>query len=95
MGVVSGAVDRLVERKEHTPCARLEDSSRASRAPRSRAPSPCRSASLRNPEANFFILGAKSYGRNSHFLLKTGFEQVREVFTLITGKPDLDLYKKR
>jgi thioredoxin reductase len=52
-------------------------------------------AALRNPEPNFFILGAKSYGRHSHFLLKTGFEQVREAFTLITGKPDLDLYRKR
>jgi hypothetical protein len=50
---------------------------------------------LRNPEPNFFILGAKSYGRNSHFLLRNGFEQIREVFTLITGKPDLNLYKKR
>ena len=26
---------------------------------------------------------------------RNGFEQVREVFTLITGKEDLDLYKKR
>ena len=51
-------------------------------------------ATLRNPEPNFFILGAKSYGRNSNFLLKTGFEQVRDVFALITGKKDLDLYKK-
>jgi thioredoxin reductase len=50
---------------------------------------------LRNPEPNFFILGAKSYGRNSHFLLRNGFEQIREVFTLITGKADLNLYKKR
>jgi hypothetical protein len=50
-------------------------------------------AALVNPEPNFFILGAKSYGRNSNFLMKTGFEQVREVFTLITGKADLDLYK--
>jgi thioredoxin reductase len=50
---------------------------------------------LRNPEPNFYILGAKSYGRNSQFLLRNGFEQVREVFTLITGKPDLNLYKKR
>jgi thioredoxin reductase len=49
---------------------------------------------LRNPEPNFFILGSKSYGRNSHFLLKNGFEQIREVFTFITGKPDLNLYKK-
>lgn len=51
-------------------------------------------AALRNPEPNFFILGAKSYGRNSSFLLKTGFDQVRDVFALITGKKDLDLYKK-
>jgi thioredoxin reductase len=57
---------------------------------------PARSADLlRNPEPGFYILGAKSYGRNSAFLLRAGFEQVREVFTLIMGKPDLDLYKKR
>jgi thioredoxin reductase len=52
-------------------------------------------AALRNPEPNFFVLGAKSYGRNSNFLLRAGFEQVRDAFTLITGKADLDLYRKR
>jgi hypothetical protein len=51
-------------------------------------------ALLRNPEPNFYILGAKSYGRSPNFLLRAGFEQVREVFTLIAGRPDLDLYKK-
>ena len=49
---------------------------------------------LRSPEPGFFILGAKSYGRNAHFLLRAGFEQVREVFTLITGKAGLNLYKE-
>ena len=49
--------------------------------------------SLKNPEANFYILGAKSYGRNSQFLIRIGFEQVRDVFTLITGDTSLDLYK--
>ena len=34
---------------------------------------------LRNPEPNFFLLGAKSYGRNSEFLMRAGYEQVREV----------------
>jgi cation diffusion facilitator CzcD-associated flavoprotein CzcO len=48
--------------------------------------------SLRNPEPNYFILGAKSYGRNADFLLPTGFDQVRDVFKLITGDPALDLY---
>ena len=49
-------------------------------------------ASLRNPEPSFYILGSKSYGRNSNFLLRAGFDQVRDVFTLILGK-NLDLYK--
>ena len=49
--------------------------------------------SPRNPEPNFFILGAKSFGRSSQFLLHVGFEQVRDVFTLISGKANLDLYK--
>src|SRR6266851_3251020 len=44
---------------------------------------------LRNPEPNFFILGSKSYGRNSHFLLRTGFEQVREAFALIAVNSEL------
>jgi thioredoxin reductase len=52
-------------------------------------------ATLKNPEPNFYILGAKSYGRSSNFLLRNGFEQVREVFTLIAGKADLDLYRKK
>ncbi len=42
---------------------------------------------LRNPEPNFFILGSKSYGRHSHFLLRNGFAQIRDVFTLLTGQP--------
>jgi thioredoxin reductase len=48
---------------------------------------------LKNPEPNFFILGAKSYGRSTQFLLRDGFEQVRGVFQLITGDTGLDLYK--
>jgi thioredoxin reductase len=50
---------------------------------------------LRSPEPGFFMLGAKSYGRNSSFLVRVGFEQVRDVFAVIAGKPGLDLYKKR
>lgn len=34
---------------------------------------------LFNPEPNFFVLGAKSYGRNSAFLLKIGREQIDAV----------------
>ena len=35
---------------------------------------------LRNPEPGFFLLGDKSYGRSSAFLLTVGWEQVTEVF---------------
>lgn len=35
---------------------------------------------LANPEPGFFILGAKSYGRNSQFLLSIGWQQVSDVF---------------
>ncbi|HTM57505.1 MAG TPA: NAD-binding protein [Candidatus Udaeobacter sp.] len=34
---------------------------------------------LANPEPDFFILGNKSYGRNPHFLLETGYRQVSDV----------------
>lgn len=38
---------------------------------------------LRNPEPDFFILGSKSYGRNNTFLIRVGWEQVREVFSVL------------
>ena len=38
---------------------------------------------LKNPEPGFFILGIKSYGRRSDFLMRVGWEQVDEVFQLL------------
>jgi len=46
-------------------------------------------------EPGYFILGAKSYGRNSGFLLRDGFDQIRRVFAQLTGNPRLDLYAKK
>jgi thioredoxin reductase len=43
-------------------------------------------ASVRTPEPNYYILGAKSYGRNSTFLFRNGFEQVREVFAMMSDR---------
>jgi hypothetical protein len=40
---------------------------------------------LTNPEPGFFILGAKSYGRNSQFLIRVGWAQVDDVFGLLAG----------
>lgn len=47
---------------------------------------------LITPEPDFYILGAKSYGRNSQFLLSAGREQIRELFSLIGDRVDLNLY---
>ena len=55
--------------------------------------SSCGPASLLNPEPNFYLLGSKSYGRNTQFLLSIGLEQIRDLFTIIGEREDLDLYK--
>lgn len=40
---------------------------------------------LRHPEADFYIIGSKSYGRAPTFLLLTGYEQARSVVAAIAG----------
>ncbi|WP_394188158.1 NAD(P)-binding domain-containing protein [Paenisporosarcina quisquiliarum] len=47
---------------------------------------------LRQPEANFYMVGMKSYGRAPTFLMATGYEQVRSIVAHITG--DLDGAKR-
>ena len=49
---------------------------------------------LVNPEPNFYVLGAKSYGRSSQFLFSTGLEQIRQLFTIIGGREGLNLYQQ-
>ncbi|HEX2253034.1 MAG TPA: flavoprotein [Thermoanaerobaculia bacterium] len=41
---------------------------------------------LLNPEPGFFLLGAKSYGRNNSFLLRVGWQQVDEVAGWLAGR---------
>ena len=43
------------------------------------------SRELRHPEAGFYIVGMKSYGRAPTFLMLTGYEQVRSVVAEIVG----------
>lgn len=40
---------------------------------------------LKQPEANYYIVGSKSYGRATSFLLATGYEQVRSVVAYLAG----------
>ena len=40
---------------------------------------------LAHPEANFYIVGMKSYGRAPTFLMATGYEQVRSIAAALAG----------
>jgi hypothetical protein len=42
---------------------------------------------------DLFVLGAKSYGTNSNFLMQAGHTQVRDAFRVINDDPQLDLYR--
>ena len=51
-----------------------------------------RNKSLVTAEPDFYVLGAKSYGRDSSFLISTGLEQIRELFAILGDRADLNLY---
>ena len=42
-------------------------------------------AELRHPEQDFYIVGAKSYGRAPTFLMATGYEQIRSIVAYMAG----------
>jgi len=44
-------------------------------------------------EPDFYVLGGKSYGRDSRFLVSRGLDQIRELFGLIGGRATLNLYE--
>lgn len=48
--------------------------------------------SLLQPEPNFYVLGAKSFGRQADFLVSLGLTQIRDVFKVIGDRATLDLY---
>lgn len=47
---------------------------------------------LLTTEPNFYILGAKSFGRDSRFRLSDGLRQIRDLFGILGDRPALDLY---
>ena len=48
---------------------------------------------LQTSEPDFYIVGIKSYGRDPNFLLSNGLEQIRKLFSRISGNPTLNLYQ--
>lgn len=53
------------------------------------APNP---QALITSEPNYYVLGSKSFGRMPGFLYQHGLRQIRDVFTIIGDRADLDLY---
>lgn len=51
-------------------------------------------AQLANPEPNYFIVGAKSYGRGSQFLLQTGYTQVADTLAVLAEAAGLQAPQK-
>ena len=49
-------------------------------------------AELLTGSPTFTVLGAKSYGRDSRFLISRGLQQIRALFTIIGDREGLDLY---
>ncbi len=53
---------------------------------------------IRNPEPDYYVLGAKSFGRSSkvagvkNFGMADGLDQIRQVFAIIGDRPTLNLY---
>lgn len=48
---------------------------------------------LVHPEPDYYVLGAKSGGRQSVFLISDGLVQIRDLFTILGDRAELDLYR--
>jgi hypothetical protein len=53
------------------------------------------SGSIETREPGYYVLGSKSWGHDSGFLIRDGFDQIKKLFAAITGNPRLDLYGKK
>ena len=49
---------------------------------------------IQTDEPGYYILGAKSKGRDGSFLLRDGHEQIKKAFGIILGNAKADLYAK-
>jgi hypothetical protein len=47
---------------------------------------------LIQPEPDFYVLGAKSFGHDPRFVIRDGLNQVRQLFKIIGDRQGLDLY---
>jgi thioredoxin reductase len=92
-------VERIIAnvgyRPDHTLSAELHMAwCESSDAPRNLASTPSDEPErLLQPEPDYYVLGAKSSGRRSSFLFSDGLRQIRDLFTIIGDRAELDLYR--
>jgi len=91
-------VDRIVANVGYRPDSRLYAELQVAEDPRDAAPTswgklPPEAGCLPTPEPDFYVLGAKSVGRDSRFTIAEGLTQVRLLFTILGDRPGLNLYK--
>jgi hypothetical protein len=89
-------VDRIIANVGHRPNAQLYAELQVAEDPISSAAtrwfSDRQPQALVTPEPDFYVLGAKSAGREPGFTISDGLDQIRQLFTIIGDRPDLDLY---
>ena len=90
--------DRIIANVGYRPDRSLYEELRVSESPVfSAALSPAAADSsagerLATEEPNFYVLGSKAFGRAAGFLMTDGLRQIRDLFGLIGGRAELDLY---
>jgi hypothetical protein len=89
-------VDRVIANVGHRPNAQLYAELQLAEDPLTSAPTRWladrRPQALLTPEPDFYVLGAKSVGRDSQFTIRDGLDQIRQLFTILGDRPDLNLY---
>ena len=90
--------DRIIANVGYRPDRSLYEELRVSESPVFSAPLTPAAADapagdrLTTDEPNFYVLGSKAFGRAPGFLMTDGLRQVRDLFGLIGGRAELDLY---
>jgi len=84
-------VDRVLANVGYRPDWRFADELQLERCASTDRPK-FAPGSMITAEPDFYVIGAKSCGRDARFLIADGLEQVRQVFSVIGDRADLNLY---
>jgi thioredoxin reductase len=92
-------VDRIIANVGYRPNAQIYSELQVEEDPMNGAPTRWlydqQPQALVTPEPDFYVLGAKIAGRDARFTIADGLNQIRQLFTIIGDRPDLDLYSSQ